>query len=219
MNLSFTSSKSQLAALPIPIHIILASQSQGRKTLMEKLMLRFRVAVSNVEEEKIVSDDPYKTIKMRASAKLDEIIKHPRVYMLDEKVKNLVIAADSMAIIGKKVYGKPTDREDAKKMLKDLMDHTHTFATAVAVAFLEPGAVLKKKWEKTEMTKVTLRKLSGPELESYVTRYDFSRYAASYAINEAPWDLVTKIDGSYTNVIGMPFEILLPILKSLEIIL
>jgi septum formation protein len=139
--------------------------------------------------------------------------------MLDEKVKNLVIAADSMAIIGKKVYGKPTDREDAKKMLKDLMDHTHTFATAVAVAFLEPGAVLKKKWEKTEMTKVTLRKLSGPELESYVTRYDFSRYAASYAINEAPWDLVTKIDGSYTNVIGMPFEILLPILKSLEIIL
>jgi septum formation protein len=219
MNLSFTSSKSQLAALPIPIHVILASQSIGRKTLLEKLMLRFRVAVSNIEEEKIVSDDPYKTLKMRAGAKLDEIIKHPRVYMLDDKVKNLVIAADSMAIIGKHVYGKPTDREDAKRMIKELMDHTHTFATAVAVGFMEPGGLLKKKWEKTETTKVTMRKMSGPEIDSYVTRYDFSRYAAAYAVNEAPWDVITKIDGSYTNVIGMPFEILLPILKSLEIVL
>lgn len=218
MNLSFTSSKSQLAALPIPVHIILASQSVGRRQLLEKLAIRFRVVVSSVEEDKIVSDDPYKMLKMRAATKLEEIVKHPRVYDLDEKAKNLIIAADSMAVIGKHIYGKPADREDAKRMLKELMDRTHTFATSVAVAFLEPGGEIKKKWEKTATTKVTFRKMSTAEIESYVTRFDFSRFAAAYAINEAPWDLVTKIDGSYTNVIGLPFEVILPIFRSLEII-
>jgi septum formation protein len=218
MNLSFTS-KSQADALPIPIHIILASQSIGRKQLLEKLAVRFRSIITQVDEEEITSDDPVKTIKLRAQAKLDEIIKHPRVYALDEKAKNLIIAADSMAIIGKKIYGKPTDRESTKVMLHDLMGHTHTFATAISVALLDVECKFKKRWDKVSTTKVTMRKMTAPELESYVTRYDFSRFAAAYTINETPWDLVTKIDGSYTNVIGLPFEELLPIFRSLDIII
>mgnify|MGYP001070390455 CR=1 FL=1 len=65
---------------------------------------------------------------------------------------------------------------------------------------------------------MTFGKLSATELDQYVTRYDFTRCAAAYSLNEAPWDLVKKIDGSYTNVIGLPFEIILPILRSLELI-
>ncbi len=60
--------------------------------------------------------------------------------------------------------------------------------------------------------------MTGPELESYVARYDFTRFAAGYSLNETPWDLVTKVDGSYTNVIGLPFEVLLPILRTIKII-
>ena len=60
--------------------------------------------------------------------------------------------------------------------------------------------------------------MSPAEIESYITRFDFTRFAGGYALNEAPWDLVTKIDGSYTNVIGLPFEVLLPILRQLKII-
>jgi septum formation protein len=78
---------------------------------------------------------------------------------------------------------------------------------------------VKKTWEKTVISKVTFRKLSTIELDSYITRFDFTRFAAGYSINEAPWDLVTKIDGSYTNVIGLPFEVLLPILRTLKIII
>jgi septum formation protein len=218
MNLSFTSSKNQMEAQPTPTHIVLASQSLGRRMLLEKLSIRYRMVVTRVDEDNINASDPYKTIKLRAAAKLDEVLKHPRVYSLDEKANNLIIAADSMAIIGKKVYGKPIDREAARIMIKDIMGKTHTFVTSVAMALLNIDGTVKKRWEKQEITKVTLRKMTNPELESYVTRYDFSRFAASYALNEAPWDLVTKIDGSYTNVIGLPFEILLPILRNLEII-
>jgi septum formation protein len=218
MNLSFTSSKSQLEALPPPTHIILASQSIGRKNLLEKLAIRFRVAVSNVDEEKLVSPDPVKTVKIRATAKLDEIINHPRVYLLDDKAKNLVIAADSLAYIGKKTFGKPTDRENAKAIIRDLMGKTHTLVSAVAVAMMEPGGKISKRWEKTVSTRVTIRKVSLPELDIYAGRYDFTRYAAAYSINECPWDFITKIDGSYTNVVGLPFEVILPILRNLEII-
>ncbi len=202
---------------PQPVHIILASQSIGRKQLLEKLGLRFRVAVARIDEEAITDSDPLIMLKKRAAAKLAEIIDHPRVYMINDEAKTIVIAADSMAILGKKTFGKSRDREHAKEILKSLMDRTHTFVTAVAIAVLDGGSV-KKIWEKQEKTSVTLRKLNSTELEQYVTRYDFTRFAAGYALSDAPWDLVTKVDGSYTNVVGLPFEVLLPVLRHIKII-
>ncbi len=197
--------------------VILASQSIGRRTLLEKLGIRFRVAVTRVDEDKITDPNPLKTIQKRAIAKALEVVNNPRVYMVPEDREVVVIAADSMAILGKKMYGKAIDRVDAAKMLKELMGKTHVFTTVIHIVYLDKGKV-KKSWTKTVTTKVALRKMTGPELESYVTRYDFTRFAAGYALNETPWDLVTKVDGSYTNVIGLPFEVLLPVLRTIKII-
>lgn len=199
-----------------PIEIILASQSIGRKTLLEKLGVRFRVIVTHVDESSIIDKNPITTLLRRARAKADEIVKHPGVYKLSENAQSLVIAADSMAVLGKQIFGKANDREDAKAIIKALMGKTHVFATSVAVVLMDKGRE-KKRWEKTIQTKVTMRKLSPAELEMYVLRYDFTRFAAGYALNETPWDLITKVDGSYTNVVGLPFEVLLPILRNLKI--
>ncbi len=215
MKLSF-SSKNQEDIILAP-DVVLASQSIGRRTLLEKLGLRFRVAVTRLDEDKITDANPLKTIQKRAIAKANEVVNNPRVYMIPEDREVIVIAADSMAIVGKKMYGKALDREDATKILKELMGKTHVFTTVAHIVHMDKGKV-KKTWTKTVTTKVTLRKLTGTELENYVNRYDFTRFAAGYALNETPWDLVTKIDGSYTNVIGLPFEILLPILRSTKII-
>ncbi len=185
--------------------------------LMEKLGLPFRTIVSNVDEDAIKDADPVKTIKKRAVAKAEEIVKNPRIFNLPIDSRSLIIAADSMAVYGKKTYGKADTKEDAKLMIKELMGKTHTFVTAVKVLYLH-GLTVKKSWDGISRTKVTMRKMSMPELDQYINRYDFSRFAAAYTINEAPWDLVTKIDGSYTNVIGLPFEIILPIFRKLEII-
>lgn len=215
MKLSF-SSKNQIEE-PLAPDVVLASQSIGRRTLMEKLAIRFRVAVTRLDEDKITDANPTKMIQKRAAAKNSEIVNNPRVYMIADDRDVVVITADSEAIIGKKNYGKAIDRDDAIRILKELMGKTHTFTTSIVVSHIAMGK-LKKTWTKTVETKVTLRKLTGPELESYVGHYDFTRFAAGYALNETPWDLVTKIDGSYTNVIGLPFEVLLPILRSLKII-
>lgn len=207
------------ANLPPPLpDVILASQSIGRRMLLEKMGLRFRVAVSHVDEDAIVDRDPYKMIKLRAAAKVKEIIGHARVYSIPETRESLIVAADSMAIVGKKFYGKSADREASRAMLKALMGKTHVFATAVSIALYD-GTKVKKQWDKTVKTRVTMRKMTPVEIDSYISRFDFTRFAAAYALNEAPWDLVTKLDGSYTNVIGLPFEVLLPILRSLKIIL
>lgn len=215
MNLSFT--RPNQPPPPPPIFVVLASQSIGRRTLLEKLGIPFRVTVANIDEEKIVDSDPYKMLRRRAAAKAEEIVNHPRVYTLSEEGKTVIIAADSMAVMGKKTYGKAIDREDAKLILKALMDKTHVFATAMTVILTE-GQKEAKRWDKLVLTKVTLRKLPTAEIDQYVAKYDFSRFAAGYAINETPWDVVTKIDGSYTNVIGLPFEELLPILRKVELL-
>ena len=217
MKLSFASKNAPPQEPPKP-DVILASQSIGRRQLLEKLGLRFRVVVTRVDEEAIVEKTPDLTIKKRADAKVMEVVTHPRVYSIPEDREALIVAADSMAIVGAKTYGKSTDREHTREILKNLMGRTHTFATAVHIVLMKDG-VAKKAWQKIVKTKVTFRKLSPIEVESYISRFDFTRFAAAYALNEAPWDLVTKVDGSYTNVIGLPFEILLPILRNLKIIL
>lgn len=215
MNLSFR--PQNIAPEDKPIQIVLASQSIGRRMLLEKLGLRFRTVVTNVDEDTITASDPFKTIKKRATAKAEEIVNHPRVYAIPEDGKTLIIAADSMAVIGKKTYGKATTKGETTTMVKALMGKTHVFTTAVTMIWVEFGKI-KKTWENITKTKVTTRKLQPAELDSYVARYDFNRFAASYALNETPWDWVTKIEGSYTNVIGLPFEVLLPILRKTKII-
>lgn len=215
MKLSFVS-KNQ-PEIPLQPDIVLASQSLGRKSLLEKLGLRFRTVVTRVDEDKIVDANPIKTIQKRATAKAEEVIGNPRVYMIPDDREVIVIAADSMAVVGKKMYGKSIDRDDTKRIVRELMGKTHLFVTSVQITHLDKG-VVKKSWTKTVTTKVTMRKLSATEIESYTNKYDFTRFAAAYALNETPWDLVTKVDGSYTNVIGLPFEVLLPILRTLKII-
>ncbi len=217
MKLQFSSKNAPPQEPPKP-DIVLASQSTGRRMLLEKLGVRFRVVVARIDEDAIIDPNPDVMVKKRALAKAKEVITHPRVYSIPEEREVLVIAADSMAAIGRKVYGKSQDREDTKAMLKALMGKTHTFITALHITLLQ-GPTVKKTWEKLIKTKVTMRKMTPAEVESYVGRFDFTRFAGGYAINEAPWDIVMKIDGSYTNVIGLPFEVLLPILRNLKIIL
>lgn len=190
--------------------IILASQSIGRRGLLEKLGLTFTIRPMDVPEEQILHKDPIKVIKMRASAKADKIAKELKT----EKGSFLVICADSEAVLEGKTYGKSPTKEEGKRILHALMGKTHTFVTATNILLIEEGK-LKKRWQSISKTLVTLRKMSDEEVEEYLTRYDFSRFAAAYTFNETPWNLITKIDGSYTNVIGLPFEVLLPILREL----
>ena len=203
--------------------VILASSSIGRNQLLEKLGIPFLVIPSSIDEDKITDTNPFVMLQKRSRAKAEQVAEQLTLNQ-ELRTKNyLVIGADSGAILGQKNYGKPKNKNHSKEILRTLMGKTHTFATAtciISLKLLKSPKSLKEtdRWEAVTKTRVTLRKLSNYELTNYISRYDLTRFAAGYALNETPWDLVTKIDGSYTNVIGLPFEVLLPILSSLKII-
>lgn len=243
-------------------HIILASASTGRKTLLEKLGVPFSIQISSIDEDLITHHNPYKMLQMRAKAKAEDVVKKLSAfsYQLSDESESrkltaesfLIIAADSMAILGDKTYGKATNKAHAKQIVSELMGKTHTFATATCIIHVRnpspppliqsssgqalrggnneipplnvrggQGALLPvelHRWENLTKTKVTLQKLDASSLNAYVSRYDFTRFAAGYALVETPWDLVTKIDGSYTNVVGLPFETVLTIFRELGVI-
>ena len=79
MRLSFTSKNAPPPPPPLP-DVILASQSAGRKMLLEKLGIRFRVAVARIDEDAVTDSDPYLLVRRRAEAKTKEVVTHPRVY-------------------------------------------------------------------------------------------------------------------------------------------
>ena len=188
--------------------IILASSSIGRKQLLERLRIPFTVIPSTVDEDAITHDDPMETIRLRARAKIQDIITHnPQL-----TTHNLIIAADSMAVYKGKLYGKPKDNEDARRMLGILMGQTFQFFTHTVMI------LGKKQWEQTVETAVTFRKMSNSEVDLYLKTYDVTKFAGAFATELAPWDLITKIDGSFTNVIGLPFEAILPVFINLGIL-
>lgn len=232
--------------------IILASASIGRRQLLEKLGVSFHVVPSTINEDLIIDQNPYKMLQKRARAKAEDVAKKLVVNSKQLAVNEisqtnstadyplltanyLVIAADSMAILEGKTYGKAKDRSDAQRIVTELMGKTHVFATATCITYLEkatpPHFPLFKRGGKGALpqinpyhlealtqTRVTLRELTNNELTQYLSRYDFTRFAAGYTLNETPWDLVTSIDGSYTNVVGLPFEVILPILRNLKLL-
>lgn len=201
--------------------IILASQSIGRKQLLEKLGLLFEVIPSSIDETAITHPAPKTRLLNRARAKAENVASF---LSKDERRKTndfLVIAADSEAVLHGKTYGKAKHKTHAKTMLKELMGQTHEFVTATSIILSDlnnPSNLVQKRWDAVTSARVTMNQLTPAELDEYLSRYDFSRFAAGYTLNETPWDLITKIEGSYTGVIGLPFEVVLPVLRDLKLI-
>jgi len=122
----------------------------------------------------------------------------------------LVIGADTVVSIGKKILGKPIDKNDAGRMLKLLSGKTHTVTTAFCV--LDAGSA--KKIVRSVKTKVEFRRLKKGEIEDYIKTDEPFDKAGAYAAQGRGSRFIKKIDGSYTNVVGLPVEKLKEALKA-----
>ncbi len=144
----------------VKTQIILASQSIGRKTLLEKLGVPFEVMSSDIQENSIIGIDVYKTLELRARAKAENVakklttcreklidhssqitahsFKNEKSTMNNELRTNnyLIIAADSEAILNGKTYGKSRNKTHSEEILRALMGKTHEFVTATSIFHL-----------------------------------------------------------------------------------
>jgi len=169
--------------------IILASASPRRSALLREAGPAFasmRIMTSDVEE----GNDPLENAMRKAEAVAQM---NPRA---------LVIGADTVIRFEGKTIGKPADLEDAKRILAMLSGHTHDVATGVCVRCIEADILVRFE----EATHVTFRMLTSEGIDNYIQAVNVLDKAGAYAIQEHGEDIIEKIDGSLTNVIGLPLE-------------
>ena len=179
------------------IKIILASASPRRKELLEQIGVDFEIAVSD-KETAIDCSDPVEACRKQAYNKAVDIVEKSKLKYSDKDF--VVISADTIVAIDKKILGKPKDKSDARQMLKSLSGRKHRVYTAVCVY-----NSLKDSYESfVEDTPVEVASLSSEEIEDYLEKKEPYDKAGAYAIQGYFSRYIVGIEGDYYNVMGLP---------------
>lgn len=174
----------------------LASASPRRSHLLREAGYAFRVVPSQVEEpDPIHFDSPMEYACHTAWRKANDVA---------SRESGWVLAADTVVASGKHILGKPTDRDDAERILQMLQGTTHQVLTAICLWLPEPGVFLLN----AETTVVRMRSIQTDELSDYLDSREWEGKAGAYGIQDRSDPFVEGIDGSYSNVVGLPMELL-----------
>jgi septum formation protein len=172
--------------------LILASQSPRRRYLLEQAGLEFEVIPSHFDEDSVPLTTPADYVKTLALKKADEIA--------DRFADSWVIGAGTIVTIDGTVLGKPEHPDQARQMLERLSGQRHLVLTGYAI-------VCKRKQVRIVdviQTDVEFKSLTENEIEWYIHTDEPFDKAGAYAIQGLGTFLVRRINGSYTNVVGLP---------------
>jgi septum formation protein len=173
--------------------LILASQSPRRKILLKQIGLKFRVFPSHVAEVLSARQTPGDNAKRIAFEKASEVAARLR--------KGIVVGADTIVVLDHHVLGKPSSKEDARRMLKLLSGREHSVYTGFALIDVES----KNHVTGVEETKVRFRSLEEKEIVDYVDSGSPMDKAGAYGIQDDFGAVfIEKVNGCYYNVVGFP---------------
>jgi septum formation protein len=175
-------------------NFILASKSPRRRELLQSLGIRFQVKITEVDEiypeEMIIMEVPVYLAELKARPFLPEL-----------SGNDLLITADTIVSLNGEVIGKPTDLEDAKKMLEKLSGCEHQVITGICLS----STTKQKSFH--SITNVQFKVLSKQEIEYYVTAFRPLDKAGAYGIQEwIGYIGISHIEGSFYNVMGLPVQ-------------
>ncbi len=171
------------------MQLILASQSPRRKELLGLFHIPFTVRVADIDETMDPLKEPAREVARVSRAKAEAV---PR------DRGDIVVAADTIVVLGGRVLGKPADEADAVAMLTALSGRDHQVMTGLTV--LRDGQVLTH----TEITDIHFRPLSQKEIEAYVASGEPMDKAGAYGIQGGAALFAEKMHGDYYNVMGLP---------------
>ena len=174
--------------------LVLASSSPRRSELLKQLGIRFDVIPAVAAEVSPKHLSPHEVCQVNAHRKARAIARH--------QPEALVIGADTVVALGTTIFGKPKDTTDAQRMLRALSGKTHEVITGVALMEL---ATQRERLFAVSTT-VVFRKLSSAQINEYVAKVHTLDKAGAYAIQEHGEMIVEKINGSFSNVVGLPLE-------------
>jgi len=183
--------------------LILASKSPRRYELLNQVGLDFEVIPSGVVEDFFNTESPREHVLRLAEAKAMEVAsKYPDRW---------VVAADTIVYINGSILGKPKSREEAAEMLRRLSGREHRVLTGFSVCYLEK----RNNDKEAVQTMVRMKPLTPVEIEWYVHTGEPLDKAGGYAIQGIGSFMIESIQGSYTNVVGLPICELIQMLNRL----
>jgi septum formation protein len=179
--------------------IVLASSSPRRRHFLKQLRIRFRIIAPLTDETPAKGESPLRFARRAAADKARDVAAR-------SAKGAIVVAADTIVVLGRRILGKPKSCNDARRMLRALSGRRHHVITAVCVI---SGRKLRSFVSRTA---VEFKPLTPEEIEFYISSGEPMDKAGAYAIQGVGSFMVRAIRGSYTNVVGLPVAELLDVL-------
>ena len=174
--------------------LILASASPRRHEILASLGVAVEVQPSRADEDALLIEDDVEFVRAAARMKLEDVLG------ACQRSGAYVLAADTIVCVDGHRLGKPADDADAVRMLELLAGRDHVVRTAMALGRVGEGVLECRVVE----TRVWFRPASRDELERYVAAGESGDKAGAYGVQGRASGFVTRLEGSYTNVVGLP---------------
>lgn len=181
--------------------IILASRSRARQKLLQDIGIQFTAIGSDVKERRLIKTNCDDLVIENALAKAKDVSRRFH--------SGIVIAADTVVLVGKKIVGKPKNIKDAVRTLKLLSRKPQWVYTGIAVVDMDN----KKTYTACDKTKVYMYHLNDRQVRNYFKRASPLGKAGSFDIQGFGSVFIDRIEGCYYNVVGLPMAKLAKILK------
>ncbi len=181
-----------------PVSIILASASPRRRQLLAEAGYKFSSVSPDVDESAFSAErvSPCEYVRRLALAKAKNVAAgHPDC---------LVIGADTVVDFNGEIIGKPADAKEAEQITKKLFSAPHKVVTAVAIVRIVDGTEIVE----SDTTTVYPKQMTAEQIGEHIKSGSWRGKAGAYAIQEGGDEFIEKIEGSLTNVMGLPMELL-----------
>ena len=184
--------------------LILASGSPRRKMFFTALGFDFEQEPSRYEEDLTLDLVPEKLVCFLSQKKAEEVA---------SRKSGIIVASDTMVFCDGKALGKPKNRAECLSTLRHLSGRSHSVISAITIIDTDTGK-MKIAFDKTE---VVFRKLSDDEIAAYEKTGEPYDRAGSYGIQDGGCIFVERLNGCYTNVVGLPIPLLLRMIKEFNV--
>jgi septum formation protein len=186
--------------------MILASESPRRRELLAAVGVPFRVVPSGVEEIPRRGESPSGFVRRAALDKGEAVaLLHP---------SSFVLSADTIVVLGGRILGKPGNRAEARRMLSGLAGREHRVHTAICLLCRDRNY----RDFGTEVTRVRFRPLTAAEIAAYARTGECDDKAGAYAAQGAGMLLIDRVEGSFSNVVGLPMTRVVEMLARAQLI-
>lgn len=194
--------------------IYLASQSPRRKQLLEQLGVRHELLLPDESEDAEALEDlvrgesPADYVQRVTALKLDAALRRQRQRGLPNAP---VLCSDTTVALGRRIYAKPLDQQDALRMLSELSGRTHRVLTAVALG------TTRRRFAALSVSRVRFAALTAQQLEAYGRSAEPMGKAGAYAVQGRAAEFIERIEGSYSGIMGLPLFETAQLLRSLRV--